>query len=139
VVSRAAAICDDLRVLARWGIRLAASLIGIAAGIILAVAVLADVSATTVAVVKATAVFWVVHLVVNFIALRILIRNPSLAVAGLLALVSTIVSLVIVNIIVTDLKIHGTTAYVVTTLIIWVTTAVADTVGRSRIRERRRS
>jgi hypothetical protein len=82
-------------------------------------------------------VFWVVHIVVNFIALKMLIRNPSIAMAGLLALASTIVSLIIVNLIVSGLTISGAVTYVLATLIIWITTAAADMVGTSKIRDRR--
>jgi putative membrane protein len=124
-------------VLARWGTRLVASLVGIAVGILLADALLADFSASVGAIVAATIVFWVVHLLVDFLALRVLIRNPSIAVAGLLALASTIVSLVIVNIVVSGLKINGASTYVFATLIIWVTTAISVVVGGRRIREQR--
>jgi hypothetical protein len=124
-------------VFARMGIRLVASLLGIAAGLILSVALLSDFSATTKAIVVSTIVFWVVHIVVNFIALKMLIRNPSIAMAGLLALASTIVSLIIVNLIVSGLTISGAVTYVLATLIIWITTAAADMVGTSKIRDRR--
>ena len=123
--------------LARWGIRLLASLVGIAAGIILSAAVLSDFSAGAGAIVGATIVFWVVHLIVDFMALRVLVRNPSIAVAGLLALASTIVSLIIVNILVSGLHISGASTYLVATLIIWITTAAGDIVGRRKIRARR--
>ena len=126
-----------LAMVARMGIRLLASLVGIAAGLILSVALLSDFSATSKAIVVATIVFWIVHLIVNFIALKMLIRNPSIAMAGLLALASTIVSLIIVNLIVSDLEIRGITTYVLATLIIWITTAAADMVGTSKIRDRR--
>lgn len=126
-----------LAMFARMGIRLLASLVGIAAGLILSVALLSDFSATSKAIVVATIVFWIVHLIVNFIALKMLIRNPSIAMAGLLALASTIVSLIIVNLIVSDLEIRGITTYVLATLIIWITTAAADMVGTSKIRDRR--
>ena len=49
-------------------------------------------SATTKAIVVCTVLFWVVNLVVNFVTVRILIRQPSVGTAGLLALASTIVS-----------------------------------------------
>jgi hypothetical protein len=124
--------------LARWGIRLAASLIGIALGIIISAAFLGGFSTTTTGIVEATVVFWIVHLIVNFLALRVLIRQPSLALAGLLALASTIVSLVIVNLIVSDISIRGTGAYLGATLIIWIATAIADMLGGRMIRERRR-
>src|SRR3954453_3403676 len=124
--------------LARWGIRIVASLVGIAAGIIISVALLDDFSASTAGIVEATIVFWIVHIVVNFFALKVLIRQPSVAVAGLLALVSTIVSLIIVNILVSDISIRGATTYVLATLIIWITTAVADVMGGRMIRARRR-
>ena len=122
---------------ARLGIRLVASLVGIAVGILLADALLTDFSASAGAIVAATIVFWVVHLLVDFVALKVLVRNPSIAVAGLLALASTIVSLVIVNVIVSGLKISGASTYVFATLIIWITTAASVVVGGRRIREQR--
>jgi hypothetical protein len=125
-------------VLARWGIRLVASLAGVAAGIILSVALLGDFSADAAAIVTATLVFWIVHLVVNFLALRVLVRQPSVALAGLLALASTIVALIIVNLLVSGISVHGATTYVLATLIIWITTAVADVLGGRMIRDRRR-
>jgi hypothetical protein len=63
--------------LARWGIRILSSLVGIAVGIVLAVAVLSGFSASATAVVEATILFWIVHIVVSFLALRIFVRNPS--------------------------------------------------------------
>jgi hypothetical protein len=97
------------------------------------------VSAGAGAILEATLVFWIVHIVVDFLALRVVIRNPSVALAGLLALASTVVSLVIVNLIVSGLSISGATDYILATLIIWITTAVADIAGRRRIREARRA
>jgi len=125
-------------VLARWGIRLLSSLIGIAAGLLLASALLSGLSMTVTAVVEATIVFWVVHLIVQFLALRILIRQPSVAMVGLLALASTVVSLFVVNLIVPGLTIRGTTTYLWATLIVWVTTSIGDFIGTRKIRERRR-
>jgi hypothetical protein len=124
--------------LARLGIRLLASLAGILIGIVLSVGLLGGFTATTRAIVVSTLLFWVVHVVVNFIALRILIRQPSVATAGLLALASTIVALIIVNLVVSGLTIHGASTYVLATLIIWIATAVSDMVGRRKIRARRR-
>ena len=124
--------------LARWGIRLVSSLIGIAAGLILASGVLSGLSMTVTAVVEATIVFWIVHLIVQFLALRILIRQPSVAMVGLLALGSTVVSLFIVNLIVDGLTIRGTTTYLWATLIVWITTSIGDFIGTRKIRERRR-
>ena len=125
--------------LARWGIRIAASLVGIAAGLIVSIALLDDFAASTAGVIEATIVFWIVHIIVNFFAVKVLIRQPSVAIAGLLALASTIVSLIIVNIIVSDVSISGATTYVLATLIIWITTAVADVIGGRMIRDRRRA
>jgi putative membrane protein len=123
--------------LARLGIRLVSSLVGILVGIILSVAVLSGFSASAQAILVSTLVFWGVHIVVNFIALRILIRQPSVATAGLLALASTVIALIIVNIFVSGLKIHGATTYLEATLIIWIATALAGALGRRRIRQRR--
>ena len=123
--------------LARLGIRVVASLVGILIGIVVSVALLSGFSATVQAIVVSTLLFWVVHLVVNFVALRILIRQPSVGTAGLLALASTILSLIIVNIVVSGLQIHGASNYVIATVIIWIATALADMIGGRRIRQRR--
>ncbi len=123
--------------LARLGIRVVASLVGILIGIIVSVALLGGFSATAKAIVVSTLVFWIVNLVVSFVALRILIRQPSVAAAGLLTLASTIVSLIIVNFVVSGLKIHGVSTYVTATVIIWIATALADVIGRRKIRARR--
>jgi CDP-diglyceride synthetase len=123
--------------LARLGIRAGTSLAGIAAGLVLASAVLDKFSLNATAVVEATLVFWVVHLVVGFVALKVLVREPSLALAGLLALGSTIVSLIIVNAVVSGLSINGLQTYVLATAIVWLATAIGDTVGRRMIRARR--
>jgi len=124
--------------LGRWVIRLAASLIGIAAGLILSVGLLSDFSGSTTAIVQATILFWIVHIIVNFFAIKVLIRQPSVAMAGLLALASTIIALIIVNIVISGISISGVATYVLATLIIWITTAVADVIGGRMIRDRRR-
>jgi hypothetical protein len=125
--------------LARWGIRVASSLIGIMVGIVLSTAIFSGFSATAAGIVEATIVFWIVFLIVNFLALRVLVRQPSVALAGLLALGSTIVSLIIVNLLVSDISIDGASAYLGATLVIWITTVVADSIGRRMIRDRRRN
>ncbi len=122
---------------ARLGIRVVASLAGIFVGIVLSVALLDDFSASAEGIVVATFLFWIVFLVVNFIALRILIRQPSVALAGILALASTIVSLFIVSALVSGLRIRGVSDYFAATIIIWACTAVSDMIGRRKIRERR--
>jgi len=124
-------------VLTRLAIRFATSLVGIAVGVLLSSAVLSRFSIDAAAVVETTLLFWLVHLVVQLLALKVLVRQPSIALAGLLALASTIVALLIVNTIVSGLSIHGASTYVLATLIIWLTTATSDAVGRRMIRERR--
>ena len=124
--------------LARWGIRLLSSLIGIAAGLLLASALLSGLSMNATGVVEATIVFWIVHLIVQFLALRILVRQPSVAMVGLLALASTVVSLIVVNWLVSGLTIKGTSTYLWATLIVWITTSIGDFIGTRKIRERRR-
>jgi putative membrane protein len=126
------------RVLVRLVIRFVAALIGIAVGIIVAAAVLSKFSVTADAVVWATLLFWVIHLGVQLIALRVLVREPSVALAGLLALASTIVSLIIVNLIVDGLRIRGISTYVFATVIIWITTSLGDMIGRRMVRAKRR-
>lgn len=125
--------------LTRWGIRLASSLIGIAAGLLLSSAILSGFSISATALVESVLVFWLVHLVVQVVALRTLIRQPSVALAGLLALAATIISLAIVNVIISGLSIHGANTYVFSALIIWVTTATGDTIGAREIKARRRA
>jgi len=124
-------------VLARWGIRLATSLAGIAVGIVVSSALLDRFSVDVTAVVVATALFWIVHLVVQFLALRVLIRQPSVALAGLLALGSTVVALIVVDIVVDGISISGVSTYVLATLIIWLSTVAGDIVGGRMIRARR--
>ena len=123
--------------LARLAIRLGTSLIGIAVGIIVSSAVLSRFSINATAVVEATLVFWFVHLATQFMALKVLVHQPSIALAGLLAIASTIVALIIVNVIVNGLSIHGLNTYVFATLIIWVMTSISDIAARQMIRARR--
>lgn len=123
--------------LRRWGLRIGLSLVGILAGLLICAAVLSDFSISASALVAATLLFWVVHLAVQFMALKVLVRQPSIPLAGLLALASTVVALLIVSVVVEGLKIHSASTYVFATVIIWVTTAIADTVARRMIREDR--
>jgi hypothetical protein len=125
-------------VLTRWGIRFASSLVGIAIGLLLASAIVSSFSISVTALIEATLIFWLVHVVVQVMALRVLVRQPSIALAGLLALAATIISLIIVNAIVSGLSIHGLKTYVPAALIIWITTALGDTIGARMIKERRR-
>ncbi len=123
--------------LRRWGIRLGTSLVAIAAGLLICSAVLSDFSINAGGLLEATLLFWIVHILVSFLALRVLIRQPSVAMAGLLALASTIVALVIVALIVPGLHVHGAVTLVAATVIIWVMTVIGDFVARSMIRDRR--
>jgi peptidoglycan/LPS O-acetylase OafA/YrhL len=123
---------------ARLGIRLVASLAGVAVGILLADVLLTGFSASVGAIIETTIVFWVVNLGVSFLALKVLVRNPSVPMAGLLALASTILSLIIVNVLVSGLSLSGTTTYVFATLIIWITSAISVMVGGQKAREQRR-
>ena len=123
--------------LVRLGIRMLASLGGIFVGIVLSAALLSGFSTTAKAVVVATVLFWVIHVVVNFFALKVLVRQPSVATAGLLALGSTVLSLILVALLVSGLSVHGVSTFVIATLIIWIATAIADMFGRRSIRARR--
>jgi hypothetical protein len=122
----------------RWGIGLGSSLVGIAVGILLSSSLLSRFSITAAGVVDATLVFWVVYLVASFVALHVLVREPSTAEGGLLALASTILSLIIVNAVVDGLTVHGIQTYVAAAVIIWLTTSVSDVIGRRMILARRR-
>jgi CDP-diglyceride synthetase len=123
---------------ARWGIRLGTSLAGIAVGLVVSATLLDRFSLDAGALVVGTLLFWIVHIAVQFLALRVLIHQPSVALAGLLALASTIVALIIVNIIVSGMSVHGLSTYVLATLIIWLSTIGGDMVGHRMIRARRR-
>jgi hypothetical protein len=122
----------------RLGIRIFSSLAGIAVGLVLSAAFLGGFHISFGAVVISSLVFWAIHLIVSFIVLRLFIRQPSLALVGLLTLGSTIVSLILVNVFVNGITIHGVQAYVISTVIIWICTVGADFVGRRRIRQNRR-
>jgi hypothetical protein len=124
-------------VLRRWGIRLGTSLLAIAGGLLICSAVLDRFSITAAALIEATLLFWVIHIVVQFLALKVLVRQPSVALAGLLALASTIVALVIVALVVPGLDVRGAGTLVAATIIIWLATAAGDVVARSIVRERR--
>ena len=78
------------------------------------------------------------HIIVSFFALRVFVRDPSVSLALLLALASTILSLIVVNIVVSDFSVDGVGNYLVAGIIIWICTAIADVVGGRMIRERRR-
>jgi len=121
----------------RLGVRFLASLIGIVAGLLVSAAVLSGFHISARAVVGSALLFWGVHLVVQLIALRVLVHEPSIALAGLLALASTIVSLIIVNAVISGLTIHHLYTYVLATIIIWITTSIADMIGRRIVRARR--
>jgi hypothetical protein len=103
----------------------------------IASAALSDFNIDAGGLIEATLLFWLVHIIVSFLALRVLIRQPSVALAGMLALASTIVALAIVALIVPGLNVHGAGTLIVATLIIWVTTVIGDFVARSMIRDRR--
>ena len=85
----------------------------------------------------ATLLFWVVHIVVQFIALKMFLKEPSVSFALLLALASTIVALVIVNIVVSGVSVDGVANYLAAGVIIWICTAIADVAGTRKIRARR--
>ena len=123
--------------LARLAIRFGTALAGIAVGLLVAAAALSGFSLDVTALVEATLIFWIIHLGVQIFALRVLVREPSIALAGLLAVASTVVSLILVNLIVSGLNIRGFQAYVGAALIVWLTTAVSDMIGRRMLRARR--
>jgi len=113
------------------------SLLGVACGLLLSAAILEKFSISAGAFVVATVLFWLIHLVVQVLALKVLVRQPSVALAGLLALASTVVALAIVAAVVSGLHVHGASTYLFATVIIWVCTAIADTAASRIVRERR--
>ncbi len=113
------------------------SLVAIAAGLLVCSALLSGFSIGVASLIEATLLFWIIHLIVQFLALRILIRQPSVAMAGLLALGSTVVALILVNIIVSGFSVGKAVNYVLATLIIWLAIAGGDVFARRTIREQR--
>ncbi len=113
------------------------SLAGIAIGLLLCTALLSSFSISATALVEATLLFWIVHIVVQFLALKVLIRQPSVAMAGLLALASTIIALVIVDLVISGVHIGGPGTYIPATLILWACIAVSDMAATRRVREDR--
>lgn len=118
--------------------RVFSSLIGIAVGLIVSAAVLSKFSVTLTALVVATAVFWVVHIVAELLALRVFFRNPSFVMLLVVSLGATIISLIIVELFVSGLSIRGAVTYVEAAVIIWACTSISLAAGRHRLRERRR-
>ena len=123
--------------LQRWGIRLGSSLAGIALGLILASLLLDNLSMSVTALVEATLVFFVVHFFVQVVALRTLVRQPSIPLAGLLALAATVIALAIVNVIIGGLKISGVQTYIGAALIDWIAMAGAVIFPGRKIRDLR--
>jgi hypothetical protein len=121
----------------RFAIRLLAGLVGVAAGLLVCDVGLENLSLSAAGLLEATLVFWVAHIVVQFLALKVLVRQPSIALAGLLALASTIIALFIAVAVVPGLTVHGAQTYVWATLIIWATTAAADVFARRTVRDKR--
>jgi hypothetical protein len=123
--------------LARWGIRFGTSLAAIAIGMVIAATLLSKFSLDATGLVEASLLFWIIHLVVQIFALRVLVREPSIALAGLLAVASTVVSLILVNAVASGLYITGIQTYFWATLIMWVAISAGDIVGRRMIQARR--
>jgi uncharacterized membrane protein YvlD (DUF360 family) len=112
-------------------------LIGVAAGLLICAAVLNGLHITAKGLVVATLIFWFVHFIIQIIALRTLVRMLSVALAGLLAIASTVIALLIVNAVVSGLTIKGFSTYLFATLIIWATSFIADIISQRMIRQRR--
>jgi hypothetical protein len=123
--------------LTRWGIRLGSSLAGIAGGLLLGSIILSGMSISFGALIAATVIFFGVNFVVQILALRTLVRQPSVAMAGLLAMAATVVSLILVSLIVDGLKIHGIGTYVGAALLVWVGMATADVLAGRKLTELR--
>jgi hypothetical protein len=123
--------------LVRWGIRFGTSLAAIAIGMVISATILNKFSLNATGLVEAALLFWIIHLVVQIFALRVLVREPSIALAGLLAVASTVVSLIIVNAVASGLYITGVQTYFWATLIMWVAISIGDIAGRRMIQARR--
>jgi hypothetical protein len=123
--------------LARWGIRFGTSLAAIALGMVISATILDKFSLNATGLIEAALLFWIIHLLVQIFALRVLVREPSIALAGLLAVASTVVSLIIVNAVASGLYINGIETYFWATLIMWVAISIGDIAGRRMIQARR--
>ncbi|MFM7224177.1 MAG: hypothetical protein ACKOBG_01400 [Actinomycetota bacterium] len=124
--------------LARLGIRVVTGLVGAVVGLVLSAALLSGVSLTVTGLIQAAIVFWIIHVLVTFVALRALVREPTITRVVFLPMLVTIASLVICSILVSGLSIHGPMSYVWSGLILWACMAAAHAGGRRKLREQRR-
>ncbi|MFM8304134.1 MAG: hypothetical protein ACKOA9_07555 [Actinomycetota bacterium] len=117
--------------------RIASGIVGIVTGLIVADALLTDVSFTPVGLVEAALVYWVIHIVVTIVAFRALVREPSITRLLVLPLVVSVASLAISTHFVSGMQIEGGSTYIWTALIVWICTAVAH-LGGHRINHKRK-
>lgn len=89
------------------------------AGLLIATALLTDFSMDAQAFIVATLLFTVVEVVAGPLILKIALTNAPMIVGGI-ALVTTLVGLVITNIIVGGMSISGFGTWAVATLIVWL-------------------
>lgn len=124
--------------LTRLVTRVAAGLAGAVLGLVLSAALLSGVTLTVSGLIEAAIVFWVIYILVTFVAIRALVREPTITRVVLLPMLVTIASLVICSILVSDLSIRGVMSYVWSGLILWACMAGAHTIDRRKLREQRR-
>jgi putative membrane protein len=104
-------------------VRLIVQVVGNAAGLIVAAATLDDVSLTTAALVLDVLIFTGVYLVVLPMLQKQALRRSE-AIAGSSALLTTLVALVVTVWLSDGLRISGVSAWIATTVIVWVVSLV---------------
>ncbi len=104
-------------------IRIGLMLVGNAVGLILAAALLDDMSLDGVAFVVAVAIFTVATIVLDPLIARVADRYVE-ALSGVSSLIATAISLVVTSWISDGLSISGAVAWILATLIVWLTAAV---------------
>ena len=113
-------------------------LIGAVAGLVLSAALLSGVTLTVGGLIQAAVVFWIIHVLVTFVAIRAVVKEPTISRVVFLPMLITIASLVICSILVSGLSIHGPLNFVWAGLILWACMAAAHAVGRNKLRDSRR-
>ena len=122
-------------------VRLIVQVVGNAAGLIVAAATLDDVSLTTAALVLDVLIFTGVYLVVLPMLQKQALRRSE-AIAGSSALLTTLVALVVTVWLSDGLRISGVSAWIATTVIVWVVSLVIGIalpwlIVRRQLRQRR--
>lgn len=113
--------------MARFLARLVLTLIGNAIGLIVAAWILDDMALSAGGFILAVVIFTLAFLILQPLIIKIAIKYAD-ALSGGTALVSTLVALIITNLLTDSLSISGLTTWVLATLIIWLVSLIAGVI-----------